>query len=193
LADRNASRKTVHVWAIERKITSSAFRANPVSAFVTFLLLVRPAILKMQGAKKCGHPMIEGELTESVVNRGDRRHFVRVRLQDGKIYPAGGQKSHMIGSLSLTNALLDVAPGAELKTGSRAKRYSLGPARSLKFPDRKGFGRMARAPHSNALAQPGPVMARKRHTALGAANEGISLKLRALMSERLPKDVGHHL
>jgi molybdopterin molybdotransferase len=94
---------------------------NPVSAFVTFLLLVRPAILKMHGARNYGQAMIEGELAESIVNRGDRRHFVRVRFENGKIYPAGGQKSHMIGSLSQANALLDVAPGAELKAASRAK------------------------------------------------------------------------
>jgi molybdopterin molybdotransferase len=94
---------------------------NPVSAFVTFLLLVRPAILKMHGATSYGHAMIEGELAESIVNRGDRRHFVRVRFENGKIYPAGGQKSHMIGSLSQANALLDVPPGAELRPASHAK------------------------------------------------------------------------
>ena len=94
---------------------------NPVSAFVSFVLLVRPALLKMNGAMLPAHARIEAELVESIVNRGDRRHFARVRVEKGKIYLAGGQKSHMIGSLSQANALLDVAPGVELKPGSRAQ------------------------------------------------------------------------
>ncbi len=94
---------------------------NPVSGFVTFLLLVRPAILKMQGATNCGWPIIEGELTDSMINRGDRRHFVRVRWENGQIFSVGGQKSHMIGSLSQANGLLDLPPGAELKPGSRVR------------------------------------------------------------------------
>lgn len=94
---------------------------NPVSAFVTFILLVRPAILKLHGAKNCSPTMVEGELGDAIVNRGDRRHFVRVRWENGKVFSAGGQKSHMIGALSQANALLDVPPNTELKATSRVK------------------------------------------------------------------------
>jgi molybdopterin molybdotransferase len=92
---------------------------NPVSAFVTFLLLVQPALRKMQGATNSANATLPGELQEPVSNRTDRRHFLRVRWTNGKVHLAGAQKSHMIGSLAQANALLDVAPGAQLEAGSR--------------------------------------------------------------------------
>lgn len=91
---------------------------NPVSAFVTFLVLVRPAILKLHGASNLDLPTVPGELTESVRNPGDRRHFLRVRWQAGKVSPAGPQKSHMLGGLAGANGLVDVPPGAEWASGS---------------------------------------------------------------------------
>ena len=90
---------------------------NPVSALVTFLLLTRPALLKAAGARDLELPRLNGELTERVVNRGDRRHFVRARLSRGKIHVAGPQSSHMIGSLGSANCLLDVPPQAHLEPG----------------------------------------------------------------------------
>jgi molybdopterin molybdotransferase len=91
---------------------------NPVSAFVTFIILVRPALLTLQGAKDLELPSVPGELVESVSNRGDRRHFARVRWTKGKVQIAGPQKSHLIGSLAEANGLLDLPPGAELKPGA---------------------------------------------------------------------------
>ena len=63
---------------------------NPVSAFVTFLLLVRPALLRWQGAANVNLPLSRGELAEPINNQGSRRHFVRVRMSpDGKVRSAG--------------------------------------------------------------------------------------------------------
>src|SRR5439155_572345 len=53
---------------------------NPVSALVTFLLLVRPALLRWQGAVDAELPTTLGKLAEPFVNQGDRRHFMRVML-----------------------------------------------------------------------------------------------------------------
>lgn len=84
---------------------------NPVSAFVTFLLLVRGAILKMQGAsdlRLAEHPAV---LAESFQNTGDRRHFMRVNVDaGGHARNAGTQASHVLSSLANANALLDVPP-----------------------------------------------------------------------------------
>lgn len=92
---------------------------NPVSAFVTFMLLVRPALLRWQGAKNLAlltHPAVLGE---SFANTGDRRHFVRVRVDgNGKIYSAGKQASHALSSLSVADGLLDVGPQTTLASGS---------------------------------------------------------------------------
>lgn len=91
---------------------------NPVSAFVTFLLLVRPALLRMLGAADCLLPVLPGTLQGRVANRGDRRHFVRVALDaQGRVHPAGAQASHRIGDLARANALLDVPPETTWEAG----------------------------------------------------------------------------
>ena len=92
---------------------------NPVSAFVTFLLLVRPAILWWQGAKKISFPTHPGVLGEALSNTGDRRHFVRVRADaTGKFFSAGKQASHALCSLAAADGLLDVPPRTTLAAGS---------------------------------------------------------------------------
>ncbi len=92
---------------------------NPVSAFVTFLLLVRPALLRWQGATDVVLPAHPGVLAEPLVNRGDRRHFVRVRVDaEGQVHSAGTQASHMLHSLAAANGLVEVAPETTLAAGS---------------------------------------------------------------------------
>jgi molybdopterin molybdotransferase len=92
---------------------------NPVSALVTFLVLVRPALLKMAGASEIELPTARGELAERVTNRGDRRNFFRARFEAGKVNVLGPQASHMVGSLGHANCLLDLAPGSSLEAGSQ--------------------------------------------------------------------------
>jgi molybdopterin molybdotransferase len=92
---------------------------NPVSAFVTFLLLVRPALLRWQGARTVTLPAHSGVLGEAIANPGDRRHFVRVRVDDeGKVFSAGKQASHVLASLSAADGLLDMAPQVTLPAGA---------------------------------------------------------------------------
>jgi molybdopterin molybdotransferase len=84
---------------------------NPVSAFVTFLLLVRPAILKMQGAAELSLTEHPAALGESFQNTGERRHFMRVTVDTkGRAQNTGAQASHMLSCLANANALLDVPP-----------------------------------------------------------------------------------
>ncbi|MED5381880.1 MAG: molybdopterin-binding protein, partial [Verrucomicrobiota bacterium] len=91
---------------------------NPVSALVTFLLLVRPALLKMQGAAEWRLAKRPGRLADELANRGDRRHFVRVTIDaKGLVWNAGGQRSHMLGSLAKANGLVDLPPESRLAKG----------------------------------------------------------------------------
>jgi len=84
---------------------------NPVSAFVTFLLLVRPALRHWQGAREVSLPSQSGVLGEAISNPGDRRHFIRVRMEaTGKVFLTGKQGSHVLASLAAANGLLDVPP-----------------------------------------------------------------------------------
>jgi molybdopterin molybdotransferase len=92
---------------------------NPVSALVTYLLLVRPALLRWQGASDVELPSQPGVLAEPLVNRGGRRHFMRVKIgADGKVHSAGAQASHMLSSLAAANGLVDVAPETTLGAGT---------------------------------------------------------------------------
>ena len=88
---------------------------NPVSAFVTFLQFVRPAILRMMGAANLDLPQVPAKLAVDLTNEGDRPHYIRGRLEDGKFTPTGRQESHALFGLSQANALLRVASGQSLK------------------------------------------------------------------------------
>jgi len=84
---------------------------NPVSAFVTFLLLVRPALRHWQGARAITLPTFPAVLGEPISNSGNRRHFMRVRVEAaGKVFSAGKQSSHALASLATADGLLDVPP-----------------------------------------------------------------------------------
>ncbi len=98
---------------------------NPVSAFVTFLLLVRPALLHWQGAAETGLRLVRGELAQTLSNPGSRRHFVRVRVTPGgEIHSAGMQASHALSSLAASNALLDMKPGTSIAAGELVSALS---------------------------------------------------------------------
>jgi len=89
---------------------------NPVSAFVTFLQFVRPAILKMMGATDLDLPKVPASLTVDLTNDSERPHYVRGRLENGRFAPVGRQESHALFGLSQSNALLRVGVGESLKT-----------------------------------------------------------------------------
>jgi molybdopterin molybdotransferase len=91
---------------------------NPVSAFVTFLQFVRPAILKMMGANDLDLPKVPAKLSVDLMNDGDRPHYVRGRIEDGRFVPIGRQESHALFGLSQSNALLRVAVEDPLKAGA---------------------------------------------------------------------------
>lgn len=92
---------------------------NPVSAFVTFVLLVAPALLRFQGANRTSPPQRTGSLAEPLANPGDRRHFVRVQLNEaGQIQPSGTQASHLLVSLAAADGLVDVPPRTVLPVGT---------------------------------------------------------------------------
>jgi molybdopterin molybdotransferase len=90
---------------------------NPVSAFVTFLQFVRPAILKMMGATDLDLPKLPAKLTVDLTNDGERAHYLRGKLENGNFAPIGRQESHALFGLSQSNALLRVETGESFKAG----------------------------------------------------------------------------
>jgi molybdopterin molybdotransferase len=92
---------------------------NPVSAFVTFLYFVRPAILKMMGASNLNLPKVPAKLLVDLRNESDRPHYVRGRFENGTFAPVGRQESHALFGLSQSNALLRLEVG-EARTGGES-------------------------------------------------------------------------
>ena len=95
---------------------------NPVSAFVTFLVLTAPALLKMSGATTFRPQTFDGTLGEPLANDGARRHFMRVTWsQDGQVRLSGPQASHMLASLAGAWGLVDVPANTTLPEGDSVK------------------------------------------------------------------------
>jgi molybdopterin molybdotransferase len=88
---------------------------NPVSAFVTFLQFVRPAILKMMGATDLNLSRVPAKLTVDLTNDSDRPHYIRGKLEHGEFTPVGRQESHALFGLSQSSALLRLAVGQSMR------------------------------------------------------------------------------
>jgi molybdopterin molybdotransferase len=87
---------------------------NPVSAFVTFLLFVRPALLAMQGWRGASVTKAQAVLSKSVTNKGERPHYLRGYLEAGRFMPFENQESHGLFVLSRANALLRIGAGEQI-------------------------------------------------------------------------------
>ncbi|MGH3388878.1 MAG: molybdotransferase-like divisome protein Glp [Actinomadura sp.] len=83
---------------------------NPVSAYVSFQVFVRPALRAMQGLPPEPLPTVTAELTHDVTSPRDLRHFLRAELTlSGGSYvvtPAHGQGSHQLAALAAASGLI---------------------------------------------------------------------------------------
>lgn len=99
---------------------------NPVSAFVSFEVFVRPALLRMQGTEDLARTVVRARCESGFRSPEGKRQFVRARYtpaaeaaEQGAVAPVGGHGSHLIGSLALANALIVVPEDAtEVERGS---------------------------------------------------------------------------
>jgi molybdopterin molybdotransferase len=94
---------------------------NPVSTFVTFLIFVRPVLLKMMGAAEIGLPRVRVRLGHEISGDETRPHYFRGELKDGQFKVVGRQESHALFGLSRANALLRVKPQEKLGAGSEVE------------------------------------------------------------------------
>ena len=104
---------------------------NPVSAQVTFDVFVRPALLKMQGARVLSRPLIEVELTDTMSNRSGRKAYqpARVRFEAGRLVasPIASKGSADIVAHAQANALVILdADRLRAEAGARAPAHLLG-------------------------------------------------------------------
>jgi molybdopterin molybdotransferase len=96
---------------------------NPVSALLAFQQFVRPALLKMLGARDAASFMLTAVLAQELRKRAGRHEFVRgiVSECDDRLVVTAttGQDSHMLGGLAQANCLIHFpAEYAYLPAGS---------------------------------------------------------------------------
>ena len=83
---------------------------NPVSAYVSFQLFIRPALGALQGDDGLGLESVQAEITTRVGSPPGRRSYLRGVLdrKAAKVEPLTGQQSHQIATLGRANALIIV-------------------------------------------------------------------------------------
>ena len=91
---------------------------NPVSSFVTFLLLVRPFLLKLQGAAQLAPTPMAVRADFSWPRADKRREFLRVRRNpNGGLDLFANQSSGVLTSAVWGDGLVDTPPGATITRG----------------------------------------------------------------------------
>jgi len=108
---------------------------NPVSAYVSFEIFVRPALRRMLGVEPINRPTVRAKLTVPVTSPPGKRTFARAELkvEHGaySVRPVGGGGSHLIASLAHANALIvvpekvtELEPGATVTVMLLERRHA---------------------------------------------------------------------
>ena len=98
---------------------------NPVSAWVTFSLLCRPFIFKLNG-KELGKTLFTMARTSfDYENINSRREFLRVTIDSkGNLQLYERQNSQILSSICFCDGLIEVAPEQIIKVGDNVKFYN---------------------------------------------------------------------
>lgn len=95
---------------------------NPVSSFVTFLLFVRPFILKLQGREAKSPPCYLMRADFDWLKADRRNEFLRVKINDqGGLDLHPNQSSGVLTSASWGDGLVDCPPNQPIKAGDLVK------------------------------------------------------------------------
>jgi molybdopterin molybdotransferase len=86
---------------------------NPVSAYVSFQLFVRPALRALQDISPERLRMASAVLTSPLRSPAGKRSFARAVLEGGEVTPLAGQGSHRLAALAHANALIVVPEPVE--------------------------------------------------------------------------------
>jgi len=95
---------------------------NPVSSYVTFLLLVRPFLLRLQGARDVALPSLELRADFTLDKADRRREFLRARRNaQGGLELFGNQSSGVLTSAHWADGLIDLPAGQTIAAGDRVR------------------------------------------------------------------------
>jgi molybdopterin molybdotransferase len=99
---------------------------NPVSSFITFLLLVRPFLLKLQGAAQFAPKAVAMTAHFDWPRADKRREFLRVRRDDeGGLVLFPNQSSGVLTSAAWADGLVDNPPAHPIRRGDAVPFISL--------------------------------------------------------------------
>lgn len=115
----------------EDRVPIVTLPGNPVSAYVSFEVFVRPLIRRMMGFTDILRPQVRATVLEGFPSPEGKTQFARVDLDvaDGRyvIRPTGAQGSHILGGLARANALAVVPPEVtQVDVGDVLTVYDLG-------------------------------------------------------------------
>ncbi|MGJ3508736.1 molybdotransferase-like divisome protein Glp [Enemella sp. A6] len=105
---------------------------NPVSAFVSFEVFVRPVIRKLMGVHPLVRPTVSATLTKSMKPDPVRRRYARGLVttdEQGQrtVELVGGHGSHLVHEMQQANALVILPPGdTELAVGENVDVWVMG-------------------------------------------------------------------
>ncbi|MGW1075751.1 molybdotransferase-like divisome protein Glp [Streptomyces sp. NPDC002537] len=86
-----------------------ALPGNPVSAYVSFELFVRPAVRALMGLEPADRTTVRAVCADAIASSPKgRRQFLRARHEDGRVTVVGGAGSHLVKALADANALIVV-------------------------------------------------------------------------------------
>lgn len=95
---------------------------NPVSSLVTFAVLVRPFLLRLQGMHDVAPKTIAATAAFTWPRADKRREFLRVRLNaEGRLERYANQGSGVLTSTVWGDGLVDVAPGQTIAPGDAVR------------------------------------------------------------------------
>ena len=99
---------------------------NPVSAYVSFEVFVRPAIRALQGRRDVHRPTVVARAVEPLSAPPHKRGYLRVRLarEEGgwTVRPTGAQGSHLITSIAQADGLAIVPEAVtEVRVGDEVR------------------------------------------------------------------------
>jgi molybdopterin molybdotransferase len=95
-----------------RRVPLFTLPGNPVSAYVSFQIFVRPALAALQAADDLGLITVRATLTAPARSPVGRRSYLRAVLDGGDVTPLSGQQSHQVAALGRANALI-IVPAEE--------------------------------------------------------------------------------
>ena len=84
------------------------FPGNPVSAFVSFEVFLRPVLLRAMGFRATHRPVLTEPVDVEVTSPAGKRQFRRAvrNLDNGTVRPWGGPGSHLLSWLAGADSML---------------------------------------------------------------------------------------